>query len=59
MFSLCRASQVCISWWNLSNDYALWEEKLQRNSQTWHVIDYLSHPNLLKKENPDLSAKEM
>ncbi|XP_012563417.2 uncharacterized protein LOC101240962 isoform X1 [Hydra vulgaris] len=59
VFSLCQASQVCISWWNLSNDCMLWEEKLCRNFRSWHFVDYLSHPDLVKKENPNLSAKEI
>ena len=57
--SLSRAALVSRQWYNVSNDEIMWERKLESDSQKWQAIDHLSHPDLYRDTEADLSPKEM
>eukprot|EP00794_Sanderia_malayensis_P008143 gene8143-9013_t len=57
--SLSKASMVSRLWYNLSNDEMLWKRKLEKDLELWNVIDHLSHPDLYKDTDAELSSKEI
>lgn len=56
---LCRASRVCRSWYDITEDNLLWAELMQRDIMHWNVIGHNTNPAIYKEVDSEWSNKEM
>lgn len=56
---LCSVSQVCRSWYGLTQDNLLWQQLLTNDVNHWHIISHSTNPDLYKQVHSEWSNKEI
>ncbi|XP_052777320.1 F-box only protein 4-like [Mya arenaria] len=56
---LCKASQVCRSWYDITEDNLLWAGLLERDIPKWDVIGHNTNPAMYKEVESEWSNKEI
>jgi len=56
---LCRASLVCRSWYDITEDNLLWSPLLERDVNRWEIIGSNTNPNIYKEVESEWTSKEM
>lgn len=56
---LCRASRVCRSWYDITEDNLLWAGLMSRDITHWNVIGHSTYPAIYKEVESDWSNKEI
>ncbi|KAL4236608.1 common myeloid progenitor cell proliferation [Mactra antiquata] len=56
---LCKASRVCRSWYDITEDNLLWAGLLQRGLPTWNQIGHNTNPFIYREVESDWSNKQI
>ncbi|XP_052255798.1 F-box only protein 4-like isoform X1 [Dreissena polymorpha] len=56
---LCRASTVCRSWYDITEDNLLWARLLAQDIHQWDVIGHNTNPAIYKEVESEWSNKEI
>ncbi|CAH1773448.1 unnamed protein product [Owenia fusiformis] len=57
--NLCRMTEVCHRWLNVSSDNILWQQRLESDVKSWSIIGHTTNPTMYKECQSDWSNKEI